>query len=70
MRKRDITRISYKMNDLKEYEARRPRKAKEPAEPAISMTCYGTKVRAEINRRIGMMESPTAETSNVYPPLQ
>ena len=57
MRKRDITRIQYKLHDLKEYEAMKAAKQKEAradkSNATLTETSTGPK-KTDINQRIGL----------------
>lgn len=66
MRKRDITRIQYKLHDLKEYEAMKAAKQKEGRADKSGSTLTGNdtlttpvpKTKTEmINQRIGIVSS-------------
>lgn len=70
MRKRDITRIQYKLHDLKEYEAMKAAKQKESRGDKSGSTLTGNdslttpvppKTRSElINQRIGVIAAAAA----------
>lgn len=52
MRKRDITRISYKLNDLKEYEAQKQAKIKDTDKE--EQETPKTAMKKSIHKRIGL----------------